>query len=100
MRQHLVHQPHRLHCPQRLIVNTDGAGIVDQRLELLNQQDAHAHLPEVVGDRQAHRTGADNRNLGGVLYGRLNIRIRCCHFQNLTLRTHYQHCRKINAVIC
>ena len=100
MRQHIIYQPHGLHRPQRLIVDTDGAGIIDQRLELLDQHHADAHLPEVVGDRQANRAGAGNRDLRAVLYGGLDIRIGCCHFQNLTLRTNCRHCTNVSEAIC
>ena len=92
---------HRLNIGKAaLIVDTDGAGIIDQRLELLDQHHADAHLPEVVGDRQANRAGAGNRDLRAVLYGGLDIRIGCCHFQNLTLRTNCRHCTNVSEAIC
>ena len=49
VRQNALDQPHRLHGAQRFIVNADGSGIVDQRVELLHHQHVNAHLAKIVG---------------------------------------------------
>ena len=49
------------------IVQADGAGVVDQGVELFHQGDVYATLPQVIGDHQADRAGADDGNVGGQL---------------------------------
>ena len=81
MRQHVIHQPHRLHRPQGFIVNADGPRVIDQCGELFHHQHADAHLAKVVGHHQTNRTGANDGDLSGMLHGGLNIGCRCCHSQ-------------------
>ncbi|MNB91684.1 hypothetical protein D3C75_387680 [compost metagenome] len=65
VRQHGVCQSDRLEGTQAFVVQADGAGIVDQAVELFHQGNVHATLPQVIGNHQADRAGADNGNVGG-----------------------------------
>ena len=86
MRENMVHQPDALHRAQRFIVDADSPRVINQRLEFFDNQYADAHLTKVVGHHQADRARAGDRDLGGMLYSGLNIRIRCCHFRTSRLR--------------
>ena len=83
--QNVLDQTNGLHGAQRFIVNTDGAGIVDQRVELLYHQHLNAHLAKIVRHHQPYRAGSSNRYLRGVLHCGLDIRIYSCHFRTSLL---------------
>ncbi|MNP31703.1 hypothetical protein D3C76_1248390 [compost metagenome] len=81
VRQHLLDQADGLHGTQRLVVDADGARVVDQLIELLDLQHLHPGLAQVVGDRQPDRAGPDDHYVGGVVGLKLIClwRIHCCN---------------------
>ena len=55
MRQHLLHQPDRLKCPQRLVVQPDAARIVDEAVPLVDHQRPNTLQPKDVGQGEPDR---------------------------------------------
>jgi hypothetical protein len=62
MPQDLLHHPRGLHGAQRLVIDGHRARFLHGRRVALDQQRAHAHRAEQVGQRQAGRAGADDKD--------------------------------------
>ena len=71
VRQHLVDNAGSLHRPERLVVDADGARVVDELVALLHHEDADAVLTEQVRQRQAHGACADDEDVGGASHPNL-----------------------------
>ncbi|MNL55536.1 hypothetical protein D3C87_1789570 [compost metagenome] len=82
VRQHLIDQAERLDGTQRLIVDTNGARVVDQAVELFDHQDFNTHLTKVIADSQANGASPYHNDIGLVVDG---LRVSgsfvgcCCH---------------------
>ena len=63
VRQNVFDQPDRLKRAQRLVVQPDTAGIVDQRIALFDHQSADALQAKDIGQGQTDRPRADNDNV-------------------------------------
>ncbi len=64
MRQQRIGQADRLEHPQGLVIQADGAGVVDDLVQLLDQHDAHALQAKDIGDHQPDGAGADDGDVG------------------------------------
>ena len=71
VRQHFVDQPDGLDGTQGLVVDTNGTGVIDQLVQLLDDKNVHACLAEIVGDGQAHGACAQNCYFTGIIVGLL-----------------------------
>ena len=60
VRLHQVGKPSRLQRAQRLVVNADGAWVVDDLLEFLDHQHVDPGQSQRVGNRQADGASADD----------------------------------------
>ena len=63
VRQNVVDQADRLERAQRLVVQPDAAGIVDQRVAFFDHQSADALQAKDIGQGQTNRSRADNDNV-------------------------------------
>src|SRR5581483_160399 len=63
VRQDRLHEPDRLECAQRLVVESDPAGVVDQRVAFVCHQGPNTLQAKDVREREPHRAGADDDDL-------------------------------------
>ena len=64
MRCHLVGQSGGLDGAQGLVINTDGAGVVNDLFELFNHQRFDASYAQGVGNGQPDRACTDDHDVG------------------------------------